>query len=79
MDFLSGPIDATDPGSHLWEELQQMATRLCSFFLFACELMQIAPHKAIHRGVLFDSNSPDLLQHGVFNRERNVSGGHAAH
>jgi hypothetical protein len=61
MELLPSPIDAADPGSHLGEQLEEVAAGFCSLFLFAGKFVQIAPHQTVYRGVLFHGNSPNLL------------------
>src|SRR6266496_2238482 len=53
MELLPSPIDAADPGSHLGEQLEEVAAGFCSLFLFAGKFVQIAPHQTVYRGVLF--------------------------
>src|SRR5207247_9123123 len=72
MELLPSPIDAADPGSHLGEQLEEVAAGFCSLFLFACKFVQISPYQTVYRGVLFHGYSPNLLSTWVLNRESNV-------
>ena len=66
-------MEAAHPSSHFGEQFQQIPARFCPFSLFAGELVQITPDKTVNGGVLFNGNSPDLLQNRVLDGERNVS------
>jgi hypothetical protein len=54
-------MDATDATSHFGKQLQEIAARFRSLSLFAGKLVEITTYQPVYRGVLFHSNSPDLL------------------